>query len=26
WGPEEQHRLIPGPDRWHNPVVDPDDC
>jgi glucose-6-phosphate 1-dehydrogenase len=24
WGPEEQNRLIPGPDRWHNPVVDPD--
>ena len=23
WGPKEQHRLIPGPDRWHDPVVDP---
>ena len=23
WGPEEQHSLIPGPDRWHDPVVDP---
>ena len=22
-GPEEQHALIPGPDRWHDPVVDP---
>ncbi len=27
WGPEEQQRFIPGPDHWHNPVVDPDeDC
>jgi glucose-6-phosphate 1-dehydrogenase len=27
WGPEEQHQLIPGPDRWHNPVVDrEEDC
>jgi glucose-6-phosphate 1-dehydrogenase len=22
WGPEEQNDLIPGPDRWHDPVVD----
>jgi glucose-6-phosphate 1-dehydrogenase len=24
WGPEEQHALIPGPDRWHNPRIEPE--
>jgi glucose-6-phosphate 1-dehydrogenase len=24
WGPEEQNRLIGDPDRWHDPVPDPD--
>jgi glucose-6-phosphate 1-dehydrogenase len=25
WGPEEQNSLIPGPDHWHDPVLEPDD-
>jgi glucose-6-phosphate 1-dehydrogenase len=25
WGPEEQDRLISDPDRWHDPVIDPDE-